>query len=86
MLNFLKKINIKTNKSKKGYSYISVAVSMVIIGASAAGIYKTAKTVVKKAEQVATNWQNQGITQSGNAQGVDKCQGLVISSLSTDGY
>ena len=79
IIHLFKKNNIEPNKSRKGYSYLSVAVSMVIIGASAAGIYKTANTVVKKAEQVATNWQNQGITQSGNAQGVDKCQGLVIS-------
>ncbi len=54
----ISKPNCMPNKSRKGYSYFSVAVSMVVIGASAAGIYKTAEAVVKKAEQVATNWQN----------------------------
>tara|TARA_Y100000389_G_scaffold15249_1_gene13472 strand:+ start:1311 stop:2396 length:1086 start_codon:yes stop_codon:yes gene_type:complete len=86
IIKILKKNNIKANKPRKGYSYFSVAISMVVIGTFAISIYKSAEVVVNKTQKVATNWQNQGNAQSSNVEEVDKCQGLVISSLSSDGY
>ena len=49
------------------------------------GIYKSAEVVVSKLKKLLLIGKISN-AQSSNVEEVDKCQDLVISSLSTDGY